>query len=112
MFDDKKYKFHHVGIPTNERKKNENYHEKLKFYHSGYEDSEFGIEWMRFENNCPLPKIVQELPHVAFLVEDLANAIKGKDIIIKPNSPSKGVKVAFILENDAPVELIQISTKI
>lgn len=47
-------------------------------------------------------------PHVAFEVDDIYEAIKGRKIIIEPNSPSKGITVAFIEENGAPIELIQV----
>ncbi|NGX36809.1 MAG: hypothetical protein K1000chlam1_01662, partial [Candidatus Anoxychlamydiales bacterium] len=32
-------------------------------------------------------------------------------VIIEPNSPSEGVIVAFILVNDAPIELMQFIKK-
>jgi hypothetical protein len=104
-------KYHHIGIPTQEPKPGEIYFPALKFYHCGYEESEFGIEWMRYEEGCPLPELVQKVPHVAFQVEDVYAAIRGKHIIIEPNSPSVGVVVAFIEENGAPIELIQDSNR-
>ena len=63
---------------------------------------------MRYEFDCPLPEIVKTIPHVAFEVENLAEAIKGKKVIIPPNSPSDGVQVAFIEENGALIEFIQV----
>ena len=101
-------KYHHIGIPTAIRRKNETYLEKYKMYVSGYEDSPYRIEWMRFEPDCPLPELVKTVPHVAFEVDDLAAEIKGKEILIEPNSPSQGVTVAFIIDNGAPVEFLQI----
>jgi hypothetical protein len=80
-------------------------------YVSGYEESPYKIEWMRFEPECPLPEIVKTIPHAAFEVDNLAEAIKGKNIIIEPNSPSEGVWVAFIEDNGAPVELMQYINK-
>jgi len=80
-------------------------------YVSGYEESPYKIEWMRFESECPLPEIVKTIPHVAFEVDNLAEAIKGKNIIIEPNSPSEGVWVAFIEDNGAPIELMQYISK-
>jgi len=106
-----KYRYHHIGIPTKTPIKGEKYLEKYKIYHCGYEDSEFGIEWMRYEDNCNMPKIVKTLPHIAFEVDDLYEAIKGKKVIIEPNSPSEGSLVAFIEEDGAPIELIQIKNK-
>lgn len=64
---------------------------------------------MRFEPECPLPEIVKNVPHVAFEVDNLLEAIEGKKVIIKPNSPSDGVQVAFIEDNEAPVELMQFT---
>lgn len=101
-------KYHHIGIPTSEVRDNETYLEEQKVYVSGYEASDYGIEWLRYEEGCGLPEIVKTLPHIAFEVEDVNAAIDGKDIIIKPHSPSPGVTVAFIVENGAPVEFIKI----
>jgi hypothetical protein len=102
-----KYKYHHIGIPTNKPIKGEVYLKDYKLYHFGYEDSEFGIEWMRYEDDCPLPEIVKTVPHIAFEVDDIYEAINGRKVIIEPNSPSEGNIVAFIEENGAPIELIQ-----
>lgn len=66
---------------------------------------------MRYEDDCNMPEIVKTLPHIAFEVDDLYEAIKGKKIIIEPNSPSEGNLVAFIEEDGAPIELIQIKNK-
>jgi hypothetical protein len=77
-------------------------------YVSGYEDSPYGIEWMRFEPDCPLPELVQMVPHVAFKVDDLDEALAGQDVLIEPNSPSRGVRVAFIVHDGAPIEFLQL----
>jgi hypothetical protein len=80
-------------------------------YHYGYEKSEYGIEWMRYEDDCALPEIVKTVPHVAFEVDNVYESIKGKKVLIEPNSPSEGNIVAFIEENGAPIEFIQIRQK-
>lgn len=105
--DSSMFRYHHIGIPTKTPVKGEVYLAGYRLYHRGYEKSEFGIEWMRYEEGCPLPEIVKTLPHVAFEVDDIYRAIKGRKVIIAPNSPSEGNIVAFIEENGAPVELIQ-----
>jgi hypothetical protein len=104
-------KYNHLGIPTNFRRAKEIYLPRFKMYVSGYGESPYKIEWMRFEPECPLPEIVKTIPHVAFEVDNLAEAIKGKNVIIEPNSPSEGVWVAFIEDNGAPVELMQYTNK-
>jgi len=100
-------RYHHLGIPTDVPREGERYLEEFKMYVAGYEASPYGIEWMRFEPDCPLPQLVRTVPHVAFEVDSLAKAIAGKEVLIEPNSPSEGVLVAFIVDNGAPIELLQ-----
>ena len=103
-----KREYHHLGIPTSETREDEEYLEDYGLYVSGFEGSEFGIEWMRFDADSPLPDLVKTVPHVAFRVDDLDEAVEGREIIIAPNSPSPGIRVAFVVENGAPVEFIEI----
>jgi hypothetical protein len=100
-------RYHHIGIPTSRELPNKDYIRKHKMYASGYMDSPYGVEWLKFDPDCPLPELVKTVPHIAFVVEDIKKAIEGKDVIIKPNSPSSGVTVAFIVDNGAPVEFLQ-----
>jgi hypothetical protein len=103
-------KYHHLGIPTTVKHKGETYLPQFKMYVSGYETSPYRIQWMRFEQNSPLPELVKTIPHVAFEVDDLQQALIGKQVLIEPNSPSIGVMVAFIIDDGAPVELLQIQS--
>jgi hypothetical protein len=100
-------RYHHIGIPTDRALPEEDYIADLKLYASGYTQSPYGIEWMKFDPDCPLPELVKNVPHVAFVVDDLQTAIAGKEILIAPNSPADGVTVAFIVDNGAPVEFLQ-----
>jgi hypothetical protein len=100
-------RFHHIGIPTSVSHAGERYLADHKVYVCGYETSPYGVEWMRFEPGSPVPVLVQRVPHVAFEVDDLEAALAGKEVLIAPNSPSAGVTVAFIIDNGAPIELLQ-----
>lgn len=104
-------RYHHIGIPTTERREGERLVPGYATYVSGYETSAYGIEWMRFEPDAPVPELVRTVPHVAFEVDDLAAEISGKEMLIPPNSPSDGVTVAFIIENGAPVEFLVFNKK-
>ncbi len=104
-------RFHHIGIPTKEKRSNEKYLKKYRFYVSGFETSDYGIEWMRFEENSPISDLIKTVPHIAFEVDDLTDAIRGKDLIGEISSPAKGVRVAMIKENGAPIEFIEFSKK-
>jgi len=103
------WRYHHMGIPTRQKMKEEKYIPHLKFYVSGFSESPFGIEWMRFDPDCPLPEIVKNIPHIAFEVDDLDYELEKRklDILVPPNPPSEGVRVAMIEHNGAPVELLE-----
>jgi hypothetical protein len=105
-------KYHHIGIPTQQKLKDEIYLKHLKIFVSGYGKNPYGIEWTRYEDDAPYPELVKRMPHVAFEVSDLIEAIKGKNVIIPPNSPSRGVRVAFIEDNGVPIEFLQIDRNI
>jgi hypothetical protein len=100
-------RYHHIGIPTQTPREGEVYLRKYKVYATDHEANPYGIQWMRYDRDCPLPEIVKTIPHVAFEVEDLLLEIKNKSVIIEPDSPSVGVRVAFIIESGAPVELLE-----
>jgi len=101
-------RYHHLGIPTTQVRADERHLPLLKVHVSGYETSPYRIEWMRFDPDCPVPDLVRTVPHVAFEVDDLDAELAGRQVLIAPNSPSPGVRVAFIVDNGAPVEFLQI----
>lgn len=103
-------KYHHVGIPTTVKRTGEVFLERYGMHVLGFENSEYGVEWLRFEPGSTIPEIVQTVPHVAFVVDDLDRAIEGKEVLIEPNSPSPGVDVAFIVENGAPIEFLSFDS--
>ena len=106
------WKFHHVGIPHDTPRPGEERHlAHLGMHVCGFDTSPYGIEWMRFDPDCPLPELVKTVPHVAFEVHDLDEALKGKDVLLAPAAPSDGVRAAMIVHNGAPVELIEFRTR-
>ena len=103
------WRYHHIGIPHSQPRAGEHHVARLGVHVAGFETSPFGIEWMRYEPHCQVPDIVRNVPHIAFVVDDLDEALKGREILIAPNEPSPGVRVAFILDDGAPVELLEFS---
>jgi hypothetical protein len=99
-------RYHHIGIPTTRPLPPENYSDRYKMCASGYFESPYGVEWMNFDPDCPLPELVKTIPHVAFVVDDLEAALAGQEILIEPNSPTAGVRVAFIVDHGAPIEFL------
>ena len=103
--------YHHLGIPTTEERPGEVFLEEFGMHVVGFENSAYGVEWLRFEPDSPLPELVKTVAHVAFVVDDIEKAIEGREVLIEPNSPSPGVMVAFIVENGAPIEFLSFESE-
>jgi catechol 2,3-dioxygenase-like lactoylglutathione lyase family enzyme len=101
------WRYHHVGIPYTVPHPEEKHLDHLGVHVHGFQTSPYGIEWMRFELHCRVPEVVRTFPHLAFAVDNLDEALRGRDLLIEPNAPSDGVRVAFILHDGAPVELLE-----
>ena len=101
------WRYHHLGVPHSSPRDGERHLEEIGVHVCGFETSPYGVEWMRFDTQCRVPEIVKTVPHLAFAVDNLDAALEGKRILIPPNSPSPGVRVAFILDDGAPIELLE-----
>ncbi len=101
--------FHHIGIPSSETHENETYLEEAKLYITDVAASPNKIEWLRFETGSTMPRMLQALPHIAYQVGDLEAEMVGKEVLMEPFSPMEGVTVAFIIEEGAPIELMQMA---
>ena len=100
------YIFHHIGIPTDKPRKGEKYSEKFKMY-TTEGNNEHRIQWHRFIEGCPFHPLIQKVPHVAFKVDSIDDAIKGKKVILEPYYPFEGYRVAMVEIEGAPVEYIE-----
>jgi len=104
-----RWRYHHLGIPTDVPRPGERYLPELGMHVSGFGESPYGIEWMRFDPDSPVHPLIRTVPHIAFEVDDLDAAIAGRELLGVPTSPSPGVRVAMIVDNGAPVELIEFA---
>ena len=105
------WRYHHLGIPTSIPHPEERHLKHLKLFVRGFETSPFGIEWMRFEPDCEIHDLIKQVPHVAFEVDDIEQAINGFEVIYPISSPSEGVRSAMIAHDGAPIELIEFSAE-
>ena len=50
---------------------------------------------MRFEPDSPVDPLVQRVPHLAFVVDDLDHelSVRGLTVLTPPNPPSEGVRL-------------------
>jgi len=100
------YQYHHMGIPVTEPREGERYSSTMKMYTSGGE-SPLRIQWHRFEEDCPLHPLVKTKPHVAFKVDSIDDAVKGKNVILEPYFPFEGFRVAMVEIEGAIIEFIE-----
>ena len=103
------WRFHHIGIPTSTPHPNERYLPHLKMYVSGFDSSPYGIEWMRFDPDCQMSELIRTVPHIAFEVDDLDAALIGRNVFGEVSPPSDGVRAALIIDDGAPIELLEFS---
>jgi hypothetical protein len=101
------WRYHHLGLPTDISHPGERYLEHLKMYVTGFETSPYGIEWMRFEQGSPISELIRRVPHIAFEVDDLDSALEGKQVLTEATSLSKGIRIAMIIHDGAPIELLE-----
>lgn len=101
--------FHHMGIPTTEVKPEERYSERFKMYTTNSINEQYRVQFHRYEKDCPLHKLIQTMPHIAYKVSNIDEAIKGEDVIMEKYEPFTGYKVAMIAIKGVPIEFIETS---
>jgi hypothetical protein len=102
------YTFSHIGIPTTEDKDWDGFYEPGKIHYTEFDKDEYKIEWVKFDEDSPMPKMMQTMPHVAYAVNNIEDALEGRKILVPTFSPGEGVRVAFIDHNGAPVEFMEV----
>lgn len=106
MKDNIQYTFHHFGIPVNTELEQATYSEKAGMYTLD-NPGKFRVQWHQFTEDSPLHPLLKTVPHVAFKVDSLAEAIAGEEVILGPYEPIDDYFVAVINDSGVPIELIQ-----
>jgi hypothetical protein len=99
--------FHHLGIPTTEIRQDERYSPLFDMYTSDSPCESMRVQWHRFGAASPLDTVIRSQPHVAFTVDDLERAIRGKPLLLAPYEPIENFRVAMIEDEGQPIELIE-----
>jgi len=99
--------FHHFGVPTHTKQDNETYLDGAKVFITDPDSHPYKVEFLRFEEDSPMHKAIVNNPHAAFVVEDLSTALEGKNVILEPFDATESLRVAFINDNGAIIELMQ-----
>jgi hypothetical protein len=100
--------FHHFGVPTSKPSDDETYIEGAGVHVTDPTKHPFRIEFLRFDAGCEaMPEIVRTRSHAAFMVEDLDAALSGREVVVEPFDATETLKVAFIMDGDALIEVMQ-----
>jgi hypothetical protein len=109
-------RYHHYGVPTKAPMPGETYHAEISLHVLSYSKSPYGIEYFRFDPSYKdnprvkdHPDVISQVPHVAFIVDDLAAEMAGKEVVFGPNTILDDWIVGWIMEGGVLVELIQTS---
>ena len=98
----------HIGIPITNKKPGMTYNEGAKFWVSNVDDYDYKIEYLKFEEGTPFPEVLHRCPHVAYKVDDLEHYADQADrVIFGPLELGPGVRLAFVIWDDAIVELYE-----
>ncbi|NLC58092.1 MAG: hypothetical protein GX774_14770 [Armatimonadetes bacterium] len=99
--------FQHVGLTTDEKQPGEVYVPDTKVWVTNPDDHPYHVEYLRYEPDSPVSGPLRDLPHMAFRVDNLAETIQGKKLLLEPFHPSPGLTVAFTFEDGAVFEYME-----
>lgn len=99
--------FHHFGVPTSVEQDGEMYVEAAGVRVTDPEAHPFRIEFLRFDEDSCMHEMIRTRPHVSYLVDDLDAALSGYDVLVDPFDATEALRVAFIRDGDAVIELMQ-----
>jgi hypothetical protein len=100
--------FHHYGVPTQTKQPNEVYMDGMKLHLTDPMSHPFKIEFLRFEADSQVPAPIQNTPHAAYVVDNLEEAMAGKEVILDATDVNDELRIAFVYDNEAVIELMEM----
>ncbi len=99
----------HVGIPVLNKKPGMIYNDWGKFWvNESVDEYDYKIEYLKFDEGTRFPEILSKQPHVAYKVDNLEPyAAQAQQIIFGPERVSDTVRLAFVIVDDAIIELYE-----
>ena len=97
----------HVGIPVAEKMEGMAYIEPLKVHITNHAESPNKLEFLYFEPDSPMDKLIQNRAHVAYNVADIGSALEGAKVLL-PALDCGNMIIAFVEEEGTAIELIEL----
>ncbi|HXV58003.1 MAG TPA: hypothetical protein VD704_09055 [Gaiellaceae bacterium] len=99
--------FDHIGIPAGAKREGMRYLESKRLWLTSPADHPYRVEWLWYEEESPEAELVRTVPHVAYLVESLDEALAGHRVVAEPFDVFGEVRVGFVEVDGAPVEFVE-----
>ena len=99
--------FDHVGLPTEDKHGVEMYVAETRVWVTNPFVHPHKVEYLRYEPDSPVTGPVRELPHIAFRVDNLGQAIADSPILLGPFNSTEKMRVVFVLKDGAVFEYME-----
>jgi hypothetical protein len=99
--------FDHIGVPAASKHDGMRFLESKSLWLTSPADHPYRVEWLWYEPSSLEIELIRTVPHVAYRVENLEDAMAGEKMIAEPFDVFGEVRVAFIEVGGAPVEFVQ-----
>jgi hypothetical protein len=99
--------FDHIGVPVGTKRNDMRFLESKRLWLTSPGDHPYRVEWLWYEPSSPEAELIRTVPHVAYRVESLEDALAGEEALAEPFDVFGEVRVAFIEVDGAPVEFVQ-----
>jgi hypothetical protein len=101
-------RFDHVGIPTVNEKEGSVWLEEDRVWVTNPRQHPLNIEWVRYAPGSRMHPTLQANLHLAYRVDDLAEALEGREVLVPPFELGDGfAMIAFVQIDGNVVELMQ-----
>jgi hypothetical protein len=76
--------FDHIGIPAAAKRAGMRYLESKQLWLTSPADHPFRVEWLWYEPSSPEAELIRTLPHVAYRVGSLEEAMSAHPVLAEP----------------------------
>jgi hypothetical protein len=99
--------FDHIGIPATAKREGMRYLESKRLWLTSPADHPYRVEWLWYEDRSPEVELVRTVPHVAYRVASLEEAMARHSVLVEPFDVFGEARVSFIEVDGAPVEFVE-----
>ena len=105
------FEFDHIGVPAAGKRGDMRFLESKRLWLTSPGDHPYRVEWLWYEADSPETELIRTVPHVAYRVESLEDAMAGEKMIAEPFDVFGEVRVSFIEVDGAPVEFVELTRR-